>query len=117
MALSTAGRNAAANAIAALATHLSLHTGDPGSSGTAEVTGGSPAYARKAVTWNTASGGVADTSNAPVFDVPGSTSVSHFGLWTAASGGTFLGGDALSATEGFAAQGTYTATDATITVT
>lgn len=49
----TTARNVGVDAIAALATRWALHTGDPGgaNSATNEVTGGSPAYARKAVAW------------------------------------------------------------------
>ena len=47
----TTARNVGVDAIAALATRWAAHTGDPGGANSAsnEVTGGSPAYARKAV--------------------------------------------------------------------
>jgi hypothetical protein len=105
------------DALAAVAVYVSLHTGSPGTNGANEVSGGSPAYARKAMTWNAASGGGLDNSNAPVFDVPAGTTVSHFGLWSASSGGTFYGGDALSASESFTGQGTYTLNDGDVTLT
>lgn len=98
------------------ATHVSLHTADPGTTGADEVTGGSPAYARREVVWNAASGGVLDDADIPAFDVPSSTTITHFGLWTADTGGTFIGGDALSSAEAFGAQGTYTLTNLTITL-
>lgn len=113
MALSPAGKNVALDAIAAVAGFASLHSADPSTTGANEITGGSPAYARKAHTWNAASSGNLDDSNQPVFDVP-ATTVSHFGLWSASSGGTFYGGGALSASEVFTAQGTYTLTDCDI---
>lgn len=121
MALSDTGRNNAVNGLATTATHISLHTADPGLTGASEVTGGSPAYARKAVTWGAASSGTRTSSAAISFDVP-ATSVSHFGLWTAATGGTFLGADTLKDSSGnavvetFSAQGTYTLTSAAITI-
>lgn len=68
----------------------SLHTAYS-TTGTNEVTGGSPAYARKAITWNTASSGSKLSSSSPTFDVPGSTTVAYVGLWSLASGGTFAG--------------------------
>ena len=91
-----------------LATHASLHTADPGTSGTSEVSGGSPAYARKAITWSAASGGSKTLSATVTFDVPGGTTVTHCGLWSALSSGTFRGGGSLAASESFGAQGTYT---------
>lgn len=84
----------------------SLHTGDPGGSGTAnEVAGGSPAYARKNITVNAASGGSRALNANVAFDVPAGTTVTHVGYW--ASGPTFLGSDPVT-NEAFGAQGTYT---------
>lgn len=116
MPLATAAKNLMLNALAGVnpalsATHMSLHTGDPGATGANEVTGGSPAYQRRAITWNTASSGNLDDASVPAFDIPPSTTLSHFGLWSASSGGTFLGGDALSTTETYGAQGTFTVSD------
>lgn len=95
------------------AAYASLHTGAPGDSGANEVTGGSPAYARKAITFGAASGGSMAATNQPVFDVPGSTTVTHVGFWSAVSGGTFLGSADVT-DEAFASQGTYTLTSATL---
>ncbi|HYJ33840.1 MAG TPA: hypothetical protein VE326_11525 [Candidatus Binatia bacterium] len=117
MALNNSGRNAAANGVASNVGYVSLHTADPGTTGTNEVTGGTPAYARKAVAWSTASGGVAAISGGVTFDVPASTSISYIGLWSTATGGTFYGGAALSATETYGGQGTYNLTALTITIT
>ncbi len=72
------------------ATHGSLHTAYS-STGTNEVTGGSPAYARKAATWAAASGRSKATSASMVFDVPASTTVRWVGFWDAVSAGNFLG--------------------------
>ena len=93
MPLITNGQNATltgglGNAI----THFSLHTGDPGTTGVNEVTGGSPAYARKAVTWGTvATGQRATATTAQLFDVPTSTTVYHVGFWDALTVGNFYG--------------------------
>lgn len=97
-------------------THVSLHTADPGATGASEVAGGSPAYARKTTTWTAPSGGDLDLSNSPVFDIPAGTTVTHFGVWNALTTGTFVAGGPLSAPEVFAAQGTYTLSDADITI-
>lgn len=117
MGLSTSGRNVAVGGVTAVAAYMSLHSADPSTTGANEIAGGSPAYARKSATWNSPSSGAATASNQPVFDVPASTTVSHFGLWSAVSAGTFYGGAALSASETFGAQGTYTVTAASVTVT
>jgi hypothetical protein len=68
----------------------SLHTAYS-ATGTNELTAGSPAYARKSITWNAASGGSKASSNSPVFDVPAGTTVAFVGLWSAGTSGTFAG--------------------------
>jgi hypothetical protein len=110
MPYSILGKNAMLNALGALAVFASLHSADPGDSGTNELTGGSPAYARKAITWNAAASGSMDDSNVPVFDVPAGSTVSYVGFWNSA--GTVFYGSADVTNEVFAAQGTYTLTDA-----
>jgi hypothetical protein len=62
----------------------SLHTGFPGTTGANEVTGGAPAYARKAITVAAASGGSRSHSVGVVFDVPAST-VKWIGYWNSAT--------------------------------
>ena len=111
MPYSIVGKNAMLDALAGLAIFASLHEGDPGESGTNEISGGTPAYARKAIAWNAADGGNLDSSNQPVFDVPGGKTVSYVGFWSALSGGVFYGA-ADVVDEVFGAQGTYTLTDA-----
>lgn len=68
------------------ATHLGLHT-TVGQSGT-EVTGGSPAYARKAVTWGAAASRTKDLSGALTFDIPAGTTVRAVAAWSAVTAGT-----------------------------
>ena len=64
---------------------LGLHTAVGASS--TEVTGGSPAYGRKAITWN--SGVNPKTIVAAVtFDVPAATTIRAVGLWSASTAGT-----------------------------
>lgn len=116
MGLNSTALNAMLDALGALITHLSLHTDVVGSGSGNEVTGGSPAYARKSVTWNAASGGNLDNSNTSVFDVPASTTIRRVGFFSASSGGTYYG-DADIADETYGSQGTYTVTDADITLT
>lgn len=93
--------------------YASLHTASPGSTGTNEVAGGSPAYARKALTWDAASGGSKALSNTPLFDVPASTTITHVGLWDAVTTGNYFGYIDVT-DETFAAQGTYQITSGTI---
>lgn len=115
MPFSTASKNTGLDAIFTVGDFASLHTADPGTTGASEASGGSPAYARKSITWSAAASGSKASSNSPVFDVPAGT-YGWFGVWSAVSGGTFKGGGALSASEVYAAQGTYTLTTATGTI-
>lgn len=77
-----------ADAYAAQVAVASIHTADPGPTGTAgEVTGGSPAYSRKPVIWQDAADGQVQ-SEVITFDLPAGTEVDSVGLW--AADGTFL---------------------------
>lgn len=82
-----ATKEALAAEYAGLATHASLHTGDPGTTGANEATGGG--YARQELTWTAgAADGVISAAQVE-FDVAAGT-YTHVGLWTAATGGTFV---------------------------
>lgn len=72
-------------------THASLHSAYPGLSGSSELSGGSPPYARKPITFGAAAAGSKSASNAPLFDVPAGNTAAWIGFWTAATGGSFLG--------------------------
>lgn len=76
-----------------------------------ELSGGSPAYARKSITWNAAVEGSIDDSNVPVFDCAAGAVVNYVGFFSAVTAGTLLGIDSVTE-ETFGAQGTYTLTDA-----
>lgn len=117
MGLNDNARNAMLNQLGTLITFASLHTADPGTTGTSEVSGGSPAYARKAIAWAAAAASsMAKTATNPVFDVPGAVTITHVGFWSAVTAGTFYGwGDITDET--FGGQGTYTLTAATISAT
>lgn len=105
-------KDSLANKYAADAPFGTLHTGDPGTAGnaTSEVSGGSPAYNRKAISWSTASGtGV--VSGAPVFDVPSGTTVTFAGVAATVTPTTNNLKDSVAVTsQAFASQGTYTVT-------
>lgn len=115
--LVNAGKHLMLDGFAASAVYVSLHTADPGTTGTSEVTGGSPAYARKSLSWAAASSGSKASSANVVFDVPASTTVAYLGYWSAATSGTFYGSRALSASETFTNQGTYTIASGSLTET
>lgn len=117
MPLNNNGHNASGAGLAAVVGFISLHSADPGSTGTSELAGGSPAYARKAVTWGAPSGGVVGINMDPEFDIPAGGTVSHFGLWSASTGGTFYGGDPVSATENYGGQGVYILAASDVTYT
>lgn len=60
--------------------------------GVNELTGGSPAYARKGLTWGASSGGSkALTATFPVWDVPAAGVVAWIGFWTLVTAGVFRG--------------------------
>jgi len=107
---SVEAKNAMLDALGGFAVYASLHDGDPGTTGENELSGGNPSYARKAITWNLATGGIMDSSNQPVFDIPAGKTIKYMGLWSAITGGVFY----LSApivNEAFASQGTHILTD------
>lgn len=83
----TAG-NAALTTVTAAYPWVKLHTGAPGSAGTANA---ATETTRKQVTaWNTASGG-SQTSNVALTwtSIAGSQDATHFTTWDASSAGTF----------------------------
>jgi hypothetical protein len=88
--------------------YVSLHTADPSTGGTSEVTGGSPAYARIAITWTAASGSATANSIQIVFNVPTGITIRYIGYWSALTAGTFYGSRILDAAQTFTSQGTYT---------
>ena len=93
---------------------LSLHSGAPGTDGLSnEITGGSPAYARKACVYDAAASGERLLNASVTFDVPASASVQYVGKWSN-NGGTmiFHGSDQVT-TETYGAQGQYIVTGTT----
>lgn len=113
--LVNAARNGMLDYFGAQARFVSLHTADPGTSGTAEVTGGLPAYSRKAITWTTASSSTITSGSTVTFDVPGGVTITHLGYWSASTGGVFYGSRPFDTAQVFATQGTYTLSPGTIT--
>ena len=70
--------------------YVSLHTAYS-ATGTNELAGGSPAYARVAVTWSSASGESKSLSGTYNLNVPASTTVEYIGFWDASTSGNFQG--------------------------
>lgn len=95
--------------------YASIHSGDPSTTGANEISGGSPAYARKAIVWAAAASSSKSQTGSCVFDIPASTTVAFVGFWSTLTSGTFYG--AIDVTdEVFAGQGTYTFSGGTISV-
>lgn len=91
---------------------ISLHSADPGATGTNELAAGTAGYARKVPTLNAASGGARSLNAALAFDVSGGDAVSYVGFWQA---GTFKGSDIVT-TENFGADGVYNLTASSLTI-
>lgn len=102
-------KNTLSDAYKGAATYADLYqtTGASSSAGTAMSSGGSPAYASKALSWGSSSAGVVSAS-AVTFDVKSGDTVAGYGVKTG-SGGTHLDGDALTS-QAFSSQGTYALT-------
>jgi hypothetical protein len=109
MAIQTATqKNNLATAYGAAATHAALYSTVPGASAGTELTGGSPAYARRALSWGSATNGVI-TATPAAFDVASGSTVAGAGVHTAITAGTYLDGGSVPS-QAFASQGTYTLT-------
>lgn len=74
--------------------YMSLHTADPGETGTSEATGGS--YVRQAITFGAAAAGQIQNSGEVQFDDLPAATITHGGVYDAASGGNFLAGGSLT---------------------
>ncbi len=96
--------------------YAKLHTGDPGSAGTASA---SAETTRKAMTFGSASGGSASQTGSVSWTswTAGSETISHVSYWTASTGGTFVGSFALAASKAVANTDTLTLSSCTISVT
>ena len=107
----TAQKNALATYYGTQAPYGALFTADPGTTGTVtgEVTGGAPAYARKAITWGAASNGV--ITGTATFDVPAGSTVTFAAVTVSITAGTADLRDRIAITsQAFATQGTLAVT-------
>jgi hypothetical protein len=86
-----ANQNALLTDWAATAPYASLHSAWSATGGN-ELTGGSPAYARQAVTWGSPAAGAMSLSGTPyTFNCPASSTAAWVGYWSALTSGTFAG--------------------------
>lgn len=94
-----------------------LHTADPGTAGTTGAAAGDAT--RKSVTMAAASGGskASSASAGPWTNGGTSETITHISLWTASSGGSFLGSAALSSSQAWVSSNTFTLTSLTIAIT
>lgn len=88
MPLSNAALQAAYTAVKNLGGWVSAHTDDPGTSGANEISGGVYARVQATLPAGTNGSGTAPAVNVPI---PAGVTVKFLGLWSAASGGTFIG--------------------------
>lgn len=95
-----------AAAYATAAAYGAVYTTTPGGSQGTEPTGGSPAYARKALAMTGSAGTVSQTVT---FDIPSGTTLVGCGVHTAITAGTYLDGTTVTS-QAFASQGTYALT-------
>jgi hypothetical protein len=103
----TVQKNSLADKYAADCPYGAVYTTAPGASAGTEPSGGSPAYARKALTWSAASNGV--TSATATFDIPSGATIVGIGLHSAVTAGTYRDGASITS-QAFASQGTLTVT-------
>ncbi|MDQ3224949.1 MAG: hypothetical protein M3Q75_15980 [Gemmatimonadota bacterium] len=106
-----AQRNALATQYGVAAPNGAMFTADPGTTGTVvgEVTGGTPAYARKSMAWGAAS--ASTITGTPTFDIPSGATVTHHGVTVGAVAGTADLRDKTTVTsQAFSSQGTYAVT-------
>lgn len=104
----------AATATRPTAWYVSLHTGDPGTTGASEVLIATDAdYTRKTVSFAVAASGqkASSTDVTHTADIAATTyNVTHIGIWDAATAGNFLLGGALAVPETVVASGTIALT-------
>lgn len=103
----TAQRNTLADAYGAAAPYGALYTTSPTATAGTEPTGGSPAYARKALSWGAAVNGV--ITAVATFDVPIGATIVGIGVHDAATAGNYLDGGDITE-QNFTSQGTLQVT-------
>ncbi len=92
--------------LAYAAVWVKLHTGDPGSAGTSNPAANTT---RQQATFGSAAASRAISNTAAIewLAVPNTETYTHISLWTASSGGTFIGRDDLSSPAAVTAGDTF----------
>ena len=108
--------NQALIGIQSYALWVSLHQGDPGSTGASEINVSS--YNRSPTSWQAPNSGRLNIIAAGIpMAVPAVCSPGFWGLWTQKSQGTFAGGGSFSTAEVFINPGTFTVQSLAYTLT
>lgn len=102
---STARLNAAIEAAVTGVTHMELHDGDPGAAGTANTVSNTSGRVAVDVDAQSASNGTVTATTATFTITAGGETYSWISLWTASSGGTWMGNGQLSQSEAFGGAG------------
>ena len=102
--------NIALDAMTAAADSVSLHTGDPSTTGANELSGGG--YSRQTPDWTVASGAAVEINDPLVYSIPAGNVIEYVGLW---DGTTWRGSIALEEEEPFNNDGELTIQTLTIT--
>ena len=101
----SAMKNVLENTYGTTAAFGAVYTTAAGGTAGTEPSGGSPAYARKALTWS----GNAPKTATGVFDIPSGSTIVSAGVHSAVTAGTYYDGTSVTS-QAFASQGTYTVT-------
>jgi hypothetical protein len=110
MPLTDATLNSLGTSLAALITHLAIHSADPGTTGTSPASS-----ARQPVTWSVDADGDLTLTGTVNFTGGGvSLPATYVGGWSAITGGTFRGGWPITGDQTFNAAGNYSLTGLTI---
>ena len=118
MGLNATAKNVALDAVGTQNGYMSLHTASPATAANELTASGSPAYARKAITYAAANAGAkAINGTMPAFDVYAGAVVSCVGFCASGTRGTSdINVDYDVTDETFAGQGVYTVSAASITL-
>lgn len=94
MAFAAVAKNLAVDAVATAARWISMHTGDPSTTGANEATYGGGG-GRQQTTWPGASAGTTTGSEVTHSNLP-AAAYTHWGAWTLATAGVFHHGNVLT---------------------
>jgi hypothetical protein len=112
MPLTNATLNLLGTELDSLIDAMSLHNGDPGTTGANEISGGG--YTRETPAFTVDADGDLTLDSAVAFTGTASQAVTHVGLW---GSGTFRSGHALAGDAAFSSGGEYNVASGTITGT